>query len=208
MLRRSPGVRIGIVARWKPLHLAHGALLEALLARCRAGEGAELLIGVGSSNRYGPRNPFTLEETVGMLHAFLTPRAPTPAAPPSCPLSGRGGWRVVPVPDLDDPPRWRLMVRDLFGPLDLFVSANPQVRALMADVWPLAHPLELVPPGRRAPIDGTRVRRAMARGEAWERLVPPEVAEFMAARGLPERFRREFGLRVLSEEVGNVLLGR
>lgn len=174
-------MKIATVARWKPLHLGHAAMLEALLARAD-----ELLVGIGSANRYGPKNPFTLAETEGMLRAFLGARAR------AC------RWTLVPVPDLDDGPRWRVMVAQLFGRLDLFVSANEYVRGLLVDTWPLAHPRDLVPRERHVPIDGARVRRALARGEPWEGLVPPETAEFLRARGLPERFRREFGLATLA----------
>lgn len=39
-------------------------------------------------------------------------------------------------------------------------------------------------------ISGRQVRRAMARGEAWEALVPPAVARRVVAFGGPERIRR------------------
>ena len=50
--------RIGVVCRFKPVHLAHQAMLESLLE-----EADELLVGIGSSNRYDPWNPFTADET-------------------------------------------------------------------------------------------------------------------------------------------------
>jgi hypothetical protein len=40
----------------------------------------------------------------------------------------------------------------------------------------------------------------MARGEEWARLVPPEVARELRARGLVRRFRDEFGLEELARE--------
>ena len=58
-----------------------------------------------------------------------------------------------------------------------------------------------MPRARHVPIDGERVRQAMARGEPWEALVPPEVAAFLRERALPERFRREFGLHTLAAEL-------
>lgn len=180
-------MRIGVVCRWKPVHLAHAAMLDALCARAD-----EVLVGIGSPNRYDLRNPFRADETRGMLEAYLAPR-----------------WsnaRLLEVEDLGHGPRWRALVQESFGPLDLFVSANDYVRGLMAPVYPLAHPRDLVDPARHTPIDGTRVRRALARGDAgWAALVPDEVAGFMTARGLPERFRREFGLATLLDEVGALL---
>ena len=51
-----------MVARWKPVHLGHAAVLRALCDR-----GEQALIGVGSANRYDARNPFTVAETREML---------------------------------------------------------------------------------------------------------------------------------------------
>ncbi len=170
--------RIGMVARWRPVHLGHAPVLHAL---CRS--ASQALIGVGSANRYDVRNPFTLEETLDMIRLVLR---------------GKDNYRLIPVPDLDDGPRWRRMILDLFGPLDRFVTANPYVASLLADDYCIVRPVELVPEPERVPVDGSLVRRAMARGEEWRHLVPPEVAEYIADRQLDQRFRAEFGLQTLA----------
>lgn len=181
-------MKVGVVARWRPVHVVHAALLEALCDRSSqaGGDGhvgpGELIIGLGSSNRYDARNPFTAEETRAMLEAVL---------------AGRRGWRIVDVPDLGHGPRWAELVGGLFGPLDLFVTANPYVASLLGPRYALAHPRELIPPHRRAPVSGSVVRRAMARGEPWRHLVPPPVAALIDEA----RFRREFGLQTLADEL-------
>jgi nicotinamide-nucleotide adenylyltransferase len=188
--------KIGVVCRFKPVHNAHAVLLEQL---CRRGE--QVLIGIGSSNRYDARNPFSVEETAEMIDALLEPRF--------------SNYELLDVPDLGHGPRWRAMIQNGFGELDLFVSANDYVRSLMAGIYPLAHPREIVPRGLHVPVDGTGVRLAMARGQGWEHLVPPAVVDVLHANELPERFRHEFGLATLSlaiepkptEEVNCVLLG-
>jgi nicotinamide-nucleotide adenylyltransferase len=86
----------------------------------------------------------------------------------------------------------------MFGTLDLFVTANSYVRGLLEHDYRVVHPALLVPPDRRVPVDGTLVRRAMARGEDWETLVPPPVAAILRDRALVDRFRREFGLATLA----------
>jgi nicotinamide mononucleotide adenylyltransferase len=214
--------RLGMIARWRPVHRGHLAVLRAL---CDA--AAEALIGIGSANRYNLRNPFTLEETTDMLRLALAGRGGSEAAgretrsvSPLAPL-GRGGseaagretrsvsplaphrrenYRLIPVPDLDDGPRWRAMVREMFGPLDAFVTENPYVASLLREDYRLLKPVELIAETDRVAIDGTMVRAAMARGGEWQQLVPPEVAAYMTARGLDERFRREFGLQTLALE--------
>ena len=170
--------RVGMVARWKPVHLGHAAVLEALAERAGG-----LLLGIGSSNRYDLRNPFTAEESAAMIRRVL---------------GDREGYAILQVPDLGHGPRWRAMVRELLGPLDLFVTANEYVRDLMREVYPVVHPVHLLAPERRVRLDATMVRRAMARGEAWREMVPPAVATFIEAEGLDRRFRREFGLATLA----------
>lgn len=172
--------RIGMVARWRPVHRGHAAILDAMVSRADT-----VLIGIGSANKYNLRNPFTVEETMDMIRLVL---------------GDTDGASLIPVQDLDDGPRWRRMLIDLFGPLDLFVTDNPYVGSLLAEDYPLIRPVRLVPESQRIPLDGTRVRREMARGDGWKSLVPDPVVEYLVARGLVDRFRREFGLETLAQE--------
>ena len=175
---------IGMIARWKPVHLGHAAVLHAL---CDSAMHAR--IGIGSANRYNIRNPFTVDETRAMIDLVL---------------SGRTNYEIVAVDDLDDGPRWREMVRGLFGPLDAFVSDNPYVTKLMSEVYTVVRPITLVPPEQRMPLDGMQVRRAMARGAGWQGLVPAAVADYIQINGLDQRFRREFGLQTLAMDSLNI----
>lgn len=173
--------RVGMVARWKPVHLGHAAVLRALCENADA-----VVIGVGSSNRHSLRSPFSYEETAEMITVVL---------------AGRKNFFLLPVPDLDDGPRWRLMVRELFGELDLFLTDNPYVAGLMKGLYEVARPVEIVLPEERVAVDGTQVRLEMARGGEWERLVPPEVAAVIREKKLDERFRKEFGLEALASSL-------
>jgi nicotinamide-nucleotide adenylyltransferase len=169
---------IGMIARWKPVHLGHAVVLNAL---CDG--AAHVRIGVGSTNRYNARNPFTFDETCDMIRLAL---------------GANTRYEIIAVDDLDDGPRWRERVRELFGPLDLFVTDNPYVATLMREVYTVARPIALIPPEKRMRIDGTMVRLALARGEEWQSLVPESVADYIERNGLDERFRREFGLETLA----------
>lgn len=169
---------IAMIARWKPVHLGHQAVLEALLAHAD-----HVTIGIGSSNRYNAKNPFSAEETRQMLGLVV---------------GARPGVDIVEVPDLDDGPRWRAMVTGMLGPLDAYVTANGYVRSLLLHDYEVLHPVHLVPPEKRVRVDGTMVRLAMARGgDDWQALVPAEIASYLARGGLVERFRREFGAETL-----------
>lgn len=173
-----PLARIGMIARWRPVHLGQAAVLHALCA------GAlDVSIGVGSSNRYNARNPFTLEETEAMLRIAL---------------EGKNNFKIIPVPDLDDGPRWRMMVQDLFGELDVFVTDNPYVANLMKDVYRIMRPVDWLDSSERVRVDGTMVRAMMAQGERWQEWVPEGIASYIQENKLDERFRREFGLETLA----------
>lgn len=169
--------RLAMIARWKPVHVGHAAVLEALVARAD-----RVVIGIGSSNRYNARNPFTVEETQAMIRAVLRD------AP---------GYEVIAVPDLDDGPRWRAMVVDRLGPLDLFVTANAYVKSLLDRDYTVVHPVHFVPEERRVRATGTATRLAMATGDDWRALVPPAVAALLDEGRLVERFRREFGAETI-----------
>lgn len=163
--------RVGMVARWKPVHLGHAAVLRALV------RAEQACVGIGSSNRHDEQNPFTPRETAAMIRLVV------PAA---------SNLRLVEVPDLGDGPRWRVMVAELFGPLDLFVTANAYVRDLMASVYEVVHPVHLVPEDERVAVNGTMVREAMLAGGPWRHLVPSEVADYLEREGLVSRFVSEF----------------
>lgn len=182
MIEPLPGrvERIAMIARWKPVHLGHAAVLEALADRAD-----RAIVGIGSSNAYDVSNPFTAIETASMIR---------------CVIGDRPNVGLIEVPDLGHGPRWRSMVVRMLGPLDLFVTANGYVRSLLADDYRVIHPVWLLDPSRHIAVDGTMVRRRMARGDDWRELVPPPVARFLDEHGLVERFRREFGAATIALE--------
>jgi nicotinamide-nucleotide adenylyltransferase len=170
-----------MVARWQPVHLGHAPVLRALCERA-----AFALIGIGSANRHNVRSPFSLEETTDMIRLILP---------------DRDNYSLLAVPDLDNGPRWREMVVGLFGPLDRLVTDNPYVASLLQAEYDVIRPVTLVPKDQQVPINGTMVRQAMARGDGWQDLVPIEIADYITARGLDARFRREFGLHTLAMDI-------
>lgn len=169
-----------VVARFKPVHRGHEVMLRTL-----AQLSSTLCIGLGSSNRYNARNPFTAAESADMIRLVLGNYADR------C--------RILEIPDLDDGPRWKEMVRGILGDLDVFVTANPYVRSLLENHYRVIHPVTLIPAAGQIPVDGTMVRLAMARGEPWAHLVPEDVAEYIRDNGLDARFKKEFGLAALAE---------
>ena len=176
-----PVDRIGMVARWKPVHNGHATVLRALKRSCE-----QLIIGLGSSNIYDARSPFTAAESAAMISCVLGPPNDT--------------YQTLEIPDLFDGPRWRAMVIEKMGPLDIFVTANRYVRDLLKEDYLVIHPVQFLQEHERTPLTGSQVRHAAARGEDWRVLVPEPVAEYIKENRLMERMIREFGSAVLSPE--------
>ena len=179
-LTDTPPRTAGMVARWQPIHLGHAAVLRGLF---KAHD--RVIIGIGSANTQDVRSPFTLAEVNAMLEFVL---------------AEFNNYQLIPLPDLGDGPLWREMVHQKFGPLKVFYTANPYVRGLMEAVYPVAHPVTMVSPENRIPIDGSMVRQAMARGEDWASMLPPPVAAYLQENNLVARFREQYGLETLALE--------
>lgn len=170
----------GTVARFKPVHKAHAAMLESI---CESAE--HVYIGLGSCNKYDYRNPFTAYESAEMIDCVLKPNF--------------SNYSFIEIPDLGHGPRWREQALRLFGTLDSFVTANDYVDSLLKDVYKVVPTLSIIPEEKRAPINATMVRVALARGEPWEELVPTSVADYIKKHSLDERFCREFGLETIAQ---------
>ncbi|HLD07361.1 MAG TPA: adenylyltransferase/cytidyltransferase family protein [Candidatus Nanoarchaeia archaeon] len=177
--------KVGVIGRFRPLHNGGAAMLESICSRAE-----QVIIGIGSANRYNARNPFTPLETQAMMESFLS--------------SHHHNYRIIHVPDYGHIPeyrdgsKWKADVARLYGSLDAFVSGNDYARQLLQPVYPVMHPSELVPREHRIFLSGTMVRMAMAQGDGWKGMVPPVVAEYLDSRGLAARFRTEFGLETLA----------
>ena len=169
-----------ILGRWQPVHLGHQAVLRSLCETY-----ARVVVGIGSSNVDDYRSPFSVSAVEAMLRIAL---------------AGLDNYSLVSVPDLPDDDEWSRTAIDLLGRPDILYTANPYVRSLLEGKVLLAHPVDAVPPDRRTPASGTQVRRELARGDGWVRLVPPAVAEYIRANDLDYRFRTQYGLHTLVME--------
>ncbi|HIG98722.1 TPA: adenylyltransferase/cytidyltransferase family protein [Candidatus Woesearchaeota archaeon] len=185
LLAAKPFSRAGVVGRFRPLHLGSATLLEAL---CEHAD--EVIIGIGSANRYNARNPFTPEETREMIDRHLTQRF--------------SNYRFVLLNDyghireFNDGKKWGGEAVAAFGNLDAFISGNDYVRQLLGPYYAVIRGTDIIPVENWVMLSGTMVRVAMAKGEDWKKLVPAAVGDYLEKGGLVQRFRKEFGLETLA----------
>jgi len=155
---------------------------------CRSAD--EVVIGIGSPNKYNQRNPFTYDETREMIDNHLKREF--------------DNYTIVPVedfahlPEYRDGKRWAENVKDRFGDLDAFVTGNPYTAQLLSQYYPIIRSFDLVPEDRWIKVSGTMVRVSMASNNGWRELVPEDVARYITEKKLDERFREEFGLATLA----------
>src|SRR3989338_1300218 len=114
--------RVGLVGRFKPLHNGAKVMLESLCEQAK-----EVLIGIGSSNKYNARNPFTADESEDMVNAVLK--------------KNYSNYSIMHIPDFghekeySDGKKWAGYVAEHFGALDYFISGNEFVSELMKDKY-------------------------------------------------------------------------
>ena len=178
--------KLGVIGRFKPLHNGGALLLETV---CEQAE--QVIIGVGSPNKYNMRNPFTAEETKKMLEAYLSPRFKN--------------YEIVfvkdyaHIPKYSDGKKWKEEAVKTFGSLDAFVTGNDWTAELLKQDYKIIHPAELIPEEKWIMLRATMVRVEMAKGGNWQELVPEAVARYIKENKLDERFRKEFGLQTIAK---------
>jgi nicotinamide mononucleotide adenylyltransferase len=181
--------RTGFIGRFKPLHLGAALALETL---CQQSD--HVIIGIGSSNKYNARSPFTAEESEDMINAVLAEYS---------------NYEIVKIPDFaqeakySDGNKWKSYMIQEFGTLDHFVSGNTYVSDLLSTHYDVIHPASLIPPDEQIPIRATEVRIKMAQNTVWQSLVPEIVVDYLENNNLVERFRNEFGLETLTHLINH-----
>ncbi|MEM3638016.1 MAG: nicotinamide-nucleotide adenylyltransferase [Conexivisphaerales archaeon] len=163
------------VGRFQPLHLGHVAAIEYALSK-----SDRLVIAVGSAEKsYELRNPFTAGERIEMLYSVLA--------------SKKLLERVVTitVPDVDNHLLWVPLVRSLAPSFSRVFSNDPLTILLFRNE---GYAVEEVPLYRREELMATEVRRRMAEGVNWSRLVPKEVYDFV------RKIRGEERVKILFEQ--------
>lgn len=177
--------RLGTIGRFKPLHEGAARMLDTL---CEASDN--LIIVIGSANKYDARNPFTISETTDMIDTYLRTH------------TSNYEFRFIHdyghLPEYRDGSKWREEILTTLREVDAIVTGNPYVKSLLEKDFDIIHPADLVPETKHIRVSGSIVRNLLARGDEWKTLVPSSVSDYITNRGLDKRFRKEFGLETIS----------
>ena len=177
--------KAGFIGRFKPLHNGGYVMLNSL---CEKAD--EVIIGIGSSNKYNLRNPFTAEESEAMINCVLANKF--------------SNYSIIHIPDFahlkeyNNGQKWKNYIVEKFKGLDYFISSNEYVRTLLEDSFSLLYPFDIIPKEKYLKLRATEVRVEMAKFGNWKNLVPESVASYLEKNKLVDRFRREFGLKTIA----------
>jgi nicotinamide-nucleotide adenylyltransferase len=141
-----------LIGRFQPFHLGH---LNAV--RFALSSVDELLIGIGSSNRFNEkRNPFTADERKEMIESSLDE-----------PTLERT--RVYYIPDVNDHERWTHHVDEIVPKYDVVFSNDEFTHTLFGKrgIKVISVPLK-----QREILSGTDIRVKIKDEQDWVRLVP------------------------------------
>jgi nicotinamide-nucleotide adenylyltransferase len=151
-----------LVGRFQPFHLGHLRAVKFALKKVEM-----LWIVVGSAQKsHEPKNPFTAGERIMMTKSALDANKVNPRR-----------WIAVPVNDVDIHSLWVDQVNMMVARYDV-VFTNDQFSTMLFREH--GKRVMKVPLLNRRHLSGTEVRRRMAGGEEWERLVPKQVAQIIA----------------------------
>ena len=163
------------VGRFQPFHKGHLRALKWILER-----EEEVVLVVGSAQYSHTReNPFTLGERLEMIWRVLKEEGILE--------------RVIPVgvPDTNKQHNlWVQVVLTMAPRFDRVYSNDPMTRRLFKE---RGFEVRSIPFFDRDVYCATRIREKIARGEEWEELVPPAVAEVVKSVGGVERIRELYG---------------
>lgn len=150
MKKYSVGLVIG---RFQPFHLGHKYLIEKSLELCE-----KIIIGVGSSNITGEKNPYSLETRLDFIKKFLREEN----------LESRI-IKIVDVPDVPDDNDWLKIAQERTGKIDVEIGDNEWTNGIYE-----AHGVPVIRIGffRRHILEGTKIRRNMREKKPWKSRVP------------------------------------
>jgi nicotinamide-nucleotide adenylyltransferase len=147
------------IGRFQPFHNGH-----LLVVRSLSSAYEEVIIGIGSSqDRDSSDNPFSEKERIQMITRSLD-------------TVGIHNYRVVPIPDIHNPPKWVSHVRAIVSDFDVVIANNPFTRELFSEK---GYTVKGTPYFDRQRYSGKEIRRRMLHDESWEELVPDAVVKII-----------------------------
>ncbi len=152
-------MRALFIGRFQPFHLGHLSILKRLSQRYEM-----IIIGIGSSQYHDTaENPFSEAERRQMIAQSLA-------------ADGVSHYRIVPIPDIHNPPLWVDHVCSIVSDFDIVIANNPLTKKLFSQKGYLVKGTVYF---NRKEYSGKEIRRRILNDEPWEELVPSMVKKII-----------------------------
>lgn len=141
-----------LIGRFQPFHLGHLDAVKFALSNVD-----ELLIGIGSSNKFNEkRNPFTAEERKQMIELSLDETM-------------LGKIKIYYIPDVNNHERWTYQIDEIVPKYDTVFSNDEFTHTLFGKrgIKVISVPLK-----QREILSGTDIRAKIRDNQDWSGLVP------------------------------------
>ncbi len=143
------------IGRFQPFHKAHLRVIKEVLKKCN-----HVTIAIGSSRQSGVHeNPFTVAERKMMINKCLR-------------AEGIKDFSMHYVPDIYDDSKWVAHTKKIVGKFDVVYTGNKKTMELMKKAGHKVNPIKLYPG-----YSATKIRKWIADGKKWQKLVPEGTIE-------------------------------
>jgi nicotinamide-nucleotide adenylyltransferase len=147
------------IGRFQPFHNGHAMVLHRLSTQYQ-----EIIIGIGSSQYHDTReNPFSEQERTQMITQSLE-------------AMNIHSYRIIPIPDIHDPPHWVDHVCSLVSDFDVVIANNPFTKKLFSEKGFVVKGTAYF---NRTHYSGKEIRRRIVHNEPWMELVPAPVVKII-----------------------------
>jgi len=162
-------MKVLFIGRFQPFHLGHLQVIRSCLDQYKF-----CYIGIGSSQYSNTsQNPFSFEERKTMISQSLHDEKITQ-------------FKVVQIPDINDPPNWVEHVRSIIDDFDMVFTNNDFTEQLfIAQGYQVDHPGFYM----KYTYSGKEIRSRMIQHKSWKDLVHPKVYSYLISINAEERVR-------------------
>jgi nicotinamide-nucleotide adenylyltransferase len=152
-------MKVLFIGRFQPFHRGHLKIIEEVSKNY-----SEVIIGIGSSQYSNSiDNPFTFDERKLMINNTLKKR-------------NIKNFKIVPIPDIHNPPKWVDHVLSIVSEFDIVLSNNDLTKKLFSEKGFIVKKTQLYDKER---YSGKVIRYRIINNESWDDLVPHEVSKII-----------------------------
>jgi len=147
------------IGRFQPFHNGHLKVIKNASKKYD-----KIIIGIGSAQYSNTtENPFTADERKIMIERSLK-------------KVNLENYKIILIPDIHNPPKWVDHVLSIYSDFDIVISNKSLTKQVFSEK---GYSVKETPFYDKKHFSGKEIRRRIAKGEKWEKLVPNGVSDII-----------------------------